>query len=92
MKTLFRVVQQSEASTVQSQKAEGSQILKCTIVLQEFGGKFEDQFVGIILGDAANIRFRQGDLVAASLHFNTRDYKGSSYQDVIVKDIQKLNC
>lgn len=38
---LMKVVQQGEAFAVQSQKAEGGQIKKCNILLQELGGKFE---------------------------------------------------
>ena len=40
MKKFFRVIAQSEPFAVQSQKAEGGQISKCNIVLQELGGKF----------------------------------------------------
>ena len=40
---LMKVVQQGEAFAVQSQKAEGGQIKKCNILLQELGGKFENQ-------------------------------------------------
>lgn len=38
MKQIFKVVSQGDPFTVPSQKAEGGQISKCTIVLQEFGG------------------------------------------------------
>ena len=42
MKTFFRVKAQSEVIAVPSQKAEGGQISKCNIVLQELGGKYEN--------------------------------------------------
>ena len=35
---IFRVVQQGDSFSVQSQKAEGGMTAKCNIVLQEFGG------------------------------------------------------
>ena len=39
----MRVVQQGEAFAVPSQKAEGGQLMKCNIVLQEVGGRTADQ-------------------------------------------------
>ena len=50
MKTFFRVISQSDKLTVPSQKAEGGQIQKCHVVLQELGGKFENSYVATILG------------------------------------------
>ena len=43
----MRVVQQGEAFAVQSQKAEGGQVMKCNIMLQELGGKYENQYVAV---------------------------------------------
>ena len=91
MKTFFRVQAQSETFSVPSQKAEGGQISKCNIVLQELGGKFENSYVATILGEQAKIRFAQNDLVVASLRFSTREYNGQVYQDVVVNEIVKLN-
>ena len=91
MKAIFKVVQQGEAFAVQSQKAEGGQTMKCNIVLQELGGKYEEQYVGAMLGNGATCKFFPGDLVAASLRFTTRDYNGQTYQDILVTDIVKLN-
>ena len=90
MKGFFKVVQQGEAFAVQSQKADGGQTMKCNIVLQELGGKYEDQYVGVLLGNVAQCKFYSGDLVAASLRFSTRDYNGATYQDILVTDILKL--
>ena len=91
MKTFFRVQAQSETFSVPSQKAEGGQISKCNIVLQELGGKFENSYVATILGEQAKIRFAQNDLVVASLRFSTREYNGQVYQDIVVNEIVKLN-
>ncbi len=91
MKNLFRVVAQSEPIAVQSQKAEGGQVMKCHIILQEFGGKYEDTFVATMLGNTATCRFYKDDLVVASLRFTTREYNGQVYQDIVVNDISKLN-
>jgi hypothetical protein len=75
---------------VPSQKAEGGQISKCNIVLQELGGKFENSYVATILGEQANIRFELDDLVVASLRFSTREYNGQTYQDIVVSEIIKI--
>ena len=91
MKTFFRVQAQSETFQVPSQKAEGGQISKCNIVLQELGGKFENSYVATILGEQAKIRFIKNDLVVASLRFSTREYNGQVYQDIVVSEIAKLD-
>ena len=91
MKTFFRVQAQSETFQVSSQKAEGGQISKCNIVLQELGGKFENSYVATILGDQAQTRFAKNDLVVAALRFSTREYNGQVYQDIVVSEITKLN-
>ena len=90
MKQIFRVVSQSETIAVQSQKAESGQTSKCTITLQEFGGKYEDTFVATMLGNTAQCRFYKDDLVMASLRFTTREYNGQTYQDIVVNDISKF--
>ena len=91
MKTFFRVQAQSETFSVPSQKAEGGQISKCNIVLQELGGKFENSYVATILGDQAQTRFMKNDLVVAALRFSTREYNGQVYQDIVVSEIEKIN-
>ena len=91
MKTFFRVQAQSETFAVPSQKAEGGQISKCNVVLQELGGKFENSYVATVLGEQANIRFAKDDLVVASLRFSTREYNGQVYQDIVVSEIIKIN-
>ena len=91
MKQIYKVTAQSETYSVPSQKAEGGQISKCNIVLQELGGKFENSYVATILGDQAKTRFAKNDLVVASLRFSTREYNGQVYQDIVVSEIEKLN-
>ena len=91
MKTFFKVTAQSESFAVPSQKAEGGQLSKCNIVLQELGGKFENSYVATMLGEQAKIRFAKDDLVVAALRFSTREYNGQVYQDIVVSEIIKLN-
>jgi len=91
MAQIYRVISQSETLLVDSQKAEGGKLSKCSIVLQEIGGKFENQYVATMLGQQAGTRYLAGDLVVASLRFQTREYNGQTYQDITVQDIYKLN-
>ena len=91
MKGIFNIQAQSETFQVPSQKAEGGQIDKCNIVLQELGGKYENSYVATILGDQAKVRFAKDNLVVASLRFSTREYNGQVYQDIMVGEIIKLN-
>ena len=59
MKKLMKVVMQGEPFAVQSQKAESGQVMKCNIVLQELGGKYEDTYVAAMLGQLASCKFIQ---------------------------------
>lgn len=87
---ILKVVQQGEAFAVQSQKAESGQTMKCNIVLQEMGGKYENQYAASMLGNVAQCRFTPGDLVVVALRFSTREYNGAVYQDILVTDIAKI--
>lgn len=91
MKGIFKVMAQSKTFAVPSQKAEGGQVNKCNIILQDIGGKYENSYVATVLGEQANIRFMKDDLVVASLRFSTREYNGQTYQDIVVTEIIKIN-
>ena len=90
MNQIYKVVAQGETFAVPSQKAEGGQVMKSNIVLQELGGKYENSYVATMLGNTAQCRFYAGDVVAAALRFSTREYNGQVYQDIVVNDIVKL--
>ena len=98
----MKVVRQGEAFSVQSQKSESGQIQKCNIVLRELGGSrsaegrlpgktYENEFVCSVLGNLAECRFYEGDVVAATLRFSTHEYQGQVFQDIVATDIVKLN-
>ena len=82
MKSLFKVVSQTDPVTINTQNGTAQ---KTTIVLQEFGGKYENSYVASLLGNQA--KFYAGDIVWASLRFSAREYNGSSYQDITIQDI-----
>lgn len=86
----MRVVQQGEAFAVQSQKNENGQMMKCNIILQEMGGKYENLYAAAMLDNIAQCKFAPGTLVAVTLRFTTREYNGQVYQDILVTDIVKL--
>ena len=87
----MRVVMQGEPFAVQSQKAESGQVMKCNIVLQEPGGKYEDAYVATMLGSLASCKFYAGELVYAVLRFQTREYYGQMFQDILVLELIKMN-
>ena len=58
----MRVVQQGEAFAVQSQKSENGQMMKCNIVLQEMGGKYENQYAAAMLGNMAQCKYAAGEM------------------------------
>ena len=82
MKSLFKVVSQTDPVTINTQNGTTQ---KTTIVLQEFGGKYENSYVASLLGNQA--KFYAGDIVWASLRFSAREYNGSSYQDITIQNI-----
>ena len=82
MKTLFKVVSQSDAISINTQNGHSQ---KSTIVLQELGGKYEDSYVASLIGN--QIKVYPGDFVWASLRFSARDYNGSTYQDITIQEI-----
>lgn len=82
MKTFFKVVSQSEPVSINTQNGPTQ---KSTIVLQKIGGKYEDSYVASLLGN--QVKFYPGDYVWATLRFSTREYNGSSYQDITIQDI-----
>ena len=93
MKTLFKVIAQTEPVNVQKQ--DGSTIQKSTVVMQLIGGKFEGSFSATMLGTLATRRFAPGDIVWASLRFQAREYHpqqgGTAYlQDITVQEIIKM--
>ena len=98
MQKILKVVKCSECFTVKSEKAEAGYLYKRSIVLQELGGRFADQYVASLLGNDALctfsegewVTFSEGEWVLASLRFQVREYNGQTFQDVTVTEIGKL--
>ena len=91
MKTMIlRVKKCGTMTTVQSEKTEGGVLQKRTLVLQELGGKYANSYVVTALGSLATIEWAENQLIAADLRFQTREYNGQAYMDVIANEIVKL--
>ena len=88
MKKILKVVSQTAAVSVQRQ--DGTQTQKCTLVLQEPGGKYENNYAATMLGNMASLRFQPNDMVFASLRFSTREYNQQFYMDCTVQDIVRI--
>lgn len=90
---VFRVVSQGTVSYVPSQKQEGGQLAKCLIRLKEFGGgKFGNEYACTMFGNLSQCNFKEGDLVVASMRFQVHEVNGSTFQEVILNDIEPINC
>ena len=70
---------------------ESGKLNKRTLVLQELGGsKYENEYVAVLLGNAAALEFYEQDVVVAKLAFQTHEYNGQVYQDVMAKEIFRM--
>ena len=87
---ILRVVQQTAPISVPSNKSEDGQVWKCTIVLQELGGRYADTYVATMLASTPQSQLNPGDFVAANLRCSAHEHEGRYYQDVIASEIVKL--
>ena len=91
MKTkILKVVAQGEPVYVPSKKNESGQLAKCMIRLKELGGDYEDEYICAMFGNLALCKFDTGNVVVASLRFQTHESNGSYFQDVVVNDIVNI--
>lgn len=91
MKTVIcKVVAQTEAVYVPSKKADNGQLAKSMIRLRELGGDYEDEYICAMFGNLALCKFAVGDVVVASLHFQTHESNGACFQDVVANDIVNI--
>ena len=56
------------------------------------GGKFENEYAVSVLGNAASLVFYENDLVVVTLRFQTREFNGQTFQDIVATDIVKINA
>ncbi len=84
---ILKVVKCGEMISVPSEKAENKVLNKRTLVMQELGGKYENQYVAAAFGTLATLRFDEGCLVAVTLRFQTHEHNGAEFQDVTATEI-----
>ena len=85
----YRIITQTPPTTVKRQ--DGTETQKCSLVMQELGGKYENAFVATLLGNMASLKFYPNDVVFACLRFTVREYNQQLYMDCMVQDIVKLS-
>ena len=91
MKTkILRVTKSGDMFTVKSEKSETGVLNKRNLQLKELGGKYENEYAVAVLGNAASMDFQEGDLVAVTMRFQTREYNGQVFQDITVTEVVKL--
>ena len=78
-----------EMFSVPSEKSENGSLNKRIFVLQELGGKYENCYVVTALGNLASLVFQEGDLVIATLRFQSREYNGQMFMDVVATELIK---
>ena len=70
---------------------ESGKLNKRTLVLQDLGGsKYENEYVVVLLGNAAALEFYEQDVVVAKLSFQTHEYNDQVYQDINAKEIFRI--
>ena len=89
---ILKVVKSGDVFSVKSEKSETGVLNKRNLVLKELGGKFENEYVVSVLGNAASLQFYEGDLVVVTLRFQTREFNGQTFQDIVATDIVKINA
>jgi len=87
---ILKVIKCGEMFSVKSEKSENGLLNKRYLVLKELGGKYENEYAVSVLGNAASLVFDENNLVVATLRFQTREYNGQVFQDILATDIVKL--
>ena len=87
---ILKVVGQTEPVYVPSKRTENGQLAKSTITLKELGGDYEDEYICAMFGNLALCKFAVGDMVIASLRFQTHESNGAFFQDVVVNDLKTI--
>lgn len=77
---------------VQAERADqpGKVTKRRSVVLREWGSKFSDEFVCSIVGDAADVSLKVGDVCLAAIQFKANEYNGRFYQDATIFEIATL--
>ena len=58
-------------------------------MMEELGGKYANCYVVNALGNLASIQFDEGEIVIATLRFQSREYNGQMFMDVVATELIK---
>lgn len=87
----YKVMKVGEVTEVSTR--ESGKLNKRTLVLQDLGGsKYENEYVVVLLGNAAALEFYEQDVVIAKLAFQTHEYNDQVYQDITAKEIIRIKA
>lgn len=87
---ILNVLKCGDMLSVKSEKSETGVLNKRQLVLQELGGKYEPTYVVTALGNLATLEFSEGDVVIATLRFQTREFNGQIYMDIVATELMKV--
>ncbi len=87
---ILKVVKCGEMYSVKSEKAEGGSLNKRNLVLQELGGKYENQYAVTTLGSIASTQLYENDVVAVAMRFSVHEYQGQVFQEILATEINKM--
>jgi len=87
MTKIFKCINQSEAKAITIK--DGGQTQRCSVILKELGGQYENEYLCTLYGNAATANYNDS-LVVAKLSFRTHNHEGVTYQDINIQEIQKL--
>ena len=79
---LLRVVSSGEMISVKSEKSENGVLNKRIL-------KYENCYVVTVLGNLASLTFEKDELVFATLRFQTREYNGQVFMDIVATEVIK---
>ena len=88
---IMKVVKCGECFDVKSEKSENGVLHKRNLVLKELGGKYENEYAVSVLGNAASLVFSENEPVIVSLRFQTREYNGQTFQEILATEIVKVS-
>ena len=86
---ILEVVKVGEVFSVKSEKNESGELKKRQLVLKELGGRFENHYVVTALGEQAEKVLTEGDIVFVAMRFQTREYNGQLFMDIVATQIVK---
>lgn len=87
---IFSVVRVDDVVQVKSATQPDKVTKRRSVVLREWGSKFGDEFVCMIVGDAADAQLKAGDVCIAAIQFRATEYNGRSFQDATIYEIATL--